>query len=194
MSALGCVYIIENKVNGLLYVGRTQHTYARRWRGHLCDTRRGSLHPLHCAIRQYGPAAFEIREISPNPATERLWIIALNTIDPAIGYNVTTTGLGGIQSPEVIARRTAHGCRYLNTPAVWAKRAITLMGHVVSEETRRKIADTRRARGIKPIVRQHTPETKRLLSEKRIGKKNPGRAAAWQQWREQRAKEALCQR
>ncbi len=57
---MGCVYRIVNRHTGRCYVGQTSyHQPFTRFRRHKEEARKGSLHPLHVAMREEGEESFE---------------------------------------------------------------------------------------------------------------------------------------
>lgn len=56
------IYLIFNSKTRKGYLGQAI-SFSRRWVNHLSSARRGSRLPIHCAIRKYGAAAFELYEI-----------------------------------------------------------------------------------------------------------------------------------
>jgi group I intron endonuclease len=94
------VYSIRNSMNGKLYIGKTEHSLQRRLSEHLRASMRGSLYPLHCAIRKYGRDAFTASVLSHCflrewlNRMERYWIKQLSSMFPK-GYNVQLGGDGG---------------------------------------------------------------------------------------------------
>jgi group I intron endonuclease len=95
------VYIIRNRINGKVYVGRTVKTLARRWREHITDAQRGSPSYFHNAIRKYGPGAFEVALLSGYAETraqlsdqERYFIAKYRSAESEFGYNLTLGGEG----------------------------------------------------------------------------------------------------
>lgn len=99
---MGFIYLIRNKVNGKLYVGKTTGTIEARWRGHTRKKAKGCRY-LHAAINKYGVGAFTVRQLSRVPdemlsAVERFWIALLGTTKS--GYNLREGGEGGRHSPE----------------------------------------------------------------------------------------------
>ena len=59
----GSVYLIENKINHKVYVGKTYLTIQERWKEHIRESRKGTDRPLYRAIRKYGAESFSIVEI-----------------------------------------------------------------------------------------------------------------------------------
>ena len=101
--ANGIIYCVTHKKLNKKYVGLTMQTLERRWQYHLEQSKGGCIKSdgsLHSAIRQYGPAAFEIIQIDNGltkkglEGKERTWIRALNTLTPN-GYNISSGGVSG---------------------------------------------------------------------------------------------------
>lgn len=98
------VYMLRNKVNGKYYVGKTVRSLAHRWNGHKHSARTGSMLPIHCAIRKYGPDNFEVNVLyhATQEQTEakllefeEFFIGVFRSTDQKYGYNVTEGGKGG---------------------------------------------------------------------------------------------------
>ena len=96
----GYIYLIENKVNGKKYVGKTYGSISRRWSEHLSDMNRELTRPLYRAMRKYGIDSFEIREVefTDNPEErEKYWISYYDSYNN--GYNATLGGDGRLTFP-----------------------------------------------------------------------------------------------
>lgn len=101
------VYKITNKINGKIYIGKTQQTVAERWKGHVHSARKyahtkRSSH-FYNAIVKYGPDNFTqeiIATVSGGRAKDVLndvetFCIALyDTRNPEVGYNICRGGEG----------------------------------------------------------------------------------------------------
>lgn len=93
------VYVLQNKINGKLYVGQTQGTLAERWKDHIRSANGGSRFPVHCALRKYGPGAFLVCVVSEAASAteldlmEKFFIQKYNSLVPS-GYNRTAGGDG----------------------------------------------------------------------------------------------------
>ena len=91
------IYKITNLVNGKIYVGQTQYSFALRWKYHLQSVKNGSSLAIHCAIRKYGEKAFVVEQVDFASSLKELnekeahHIIQLNSLAPN-GYNLTTGG------------------------------------------------------------------------------------------------------
>lgn len=100
----GIVYRITCLESGKSYVGISTKTLAKRWAGHVRESRltRASRRPFLDAVLKYGEQAFfpivlEEGEFTPSQLCEleRKWIRELGTLVPA-GYNATEGGDGTI--------------------------------------------------------------------------------------------------
>lgn len=97
------IYLIKNKINGHLYIGKSKHV-ERRYSQHICKSldknSKEYNYPIHRAIRKYGKDNFvlEILErIEPydeNKANERerYWIKRFNTFLNNKHYNASSGG------------------------------------------------------------------------------------------------------
>jgi len=130
---MGLVYKITNKVNGKLYVGKTEKSLAERVSVHLKHVKKGVNRPLYDSIRHHGWGSFLAEVIEANipkdnlNTRERYWIAALQAQDRTKGYNLTEGGDGGAMPPDVLAR-------------IGAKKR----GSHHSEETKRQMSETHR--------------------------------------------------
>lgn len=110
------IYIVRNTVNGKIYIGKTKHTVAHRWREHyraaFNDPR---LHDLrfYRAIRKYGVGAFIPAEIDSTEderearLLEMAYIFMYQAGNPELGYNSSYGGEGGSLSEESKAKISA---------------------------------------------------------------------------------------
>jgi group I intron endonuclease len=152
------IYVIENKVNGGIYVGKTKDM-KRRWGQHV----KSSLHEspktkLQRAMKKYGVENFEMRVVDESDdekhalnVLERSWIRKLKDEGRDV-YNLTEGGEGNVG--------------YVPTPETRKKLSLALKGNVSrlgmphSEETKRKLSNIHRGR-------KFTDEHKKKLSEAR---------------------------
>ena len=151
---MGLVYLAENTVNGKSYVGKTTERLCNRKSVHKAYAKRGSKFPFHRAIVKYGFDAFKWRilEETDDPIElaeiEKRCILWMETKVP-YGYNLTDGG---------------DGCSGFVRSEEWkAKVSKTLMGHSVSETTRKKISIA--------VKKAMTPECKAKISRAVAGKK-----------------------
>ena len=56
---MGCIYLVANKVNGKLYVGKTTQTRNARKKAHEKLAMNGNGFVFHKALRKYGLDNFE---------------------------------------------------------------------------------------------------------------------------------------
>ena len=95
------VYKLTNKVNGMLYIGITTCSLAKRWREHKCAAKSGLDTPLYRAMRKYGIDAFDMVLIHEGKTREEIqsmekhFIAELGTyVRVGKGYNLTLGGEG----------------------------------------------------------------------------------------------------
>ena len=138
------IYKTTNLINGKIYVGQhSTNDFDDSYIG--CGVYRQNDAteniPFHNSVRKYGYKNFrrEIIELCKDreqlEKREIFWIKELNVTNNKIGYNITKGGLGGdtISSHpnrEDIIRRSS------------IKRSKSMIGHIVSEETRQNIRNT----------------------------------------------------
>ena len=90
----GIIYLIRDKTNGKVYVGRTTQALAMRWAGHVHDSKREGVTGLLGAIKRSGPDAFTVEELERHPdkgslmLAERAAIERYRARDPNVGYNI----------------------------------------------------------------------------------------------------------
>ena len=94
---MGYIYIIRNKINDKVYIGKTNVTIEQRFRDHIYDSkkRRCEKRPLYSAMRKYGADQFYIELIEETDDTsnrEKYWIAFYNSYH--YGYNATLGGDG----------------------------------------------------------------------------------------------------
>lgn len=98
---MACIYCVTNSVNGKKYVGQTNMTADRRWKGHCQAAKRNGDHLIHRAIRKYGNTFFNVEtleECMSDELNERemFWIASFNSnaLSGGHGYNMTDGGGG----------------------------------------------------------------------------------------------------
>jgi len=170
------VYCIRNIINNKHYIGQSIDIH-KRWKDHIYKNNNSVIHR---AIQKYGKDAFEftiLRICKQNnniahvlmDVYEKHFIAMHRSDDKAYGYNVTSGGSDGYQFNK------------WNTE----QRSRNLLGHSISEETRKKIGDANRGKKHTPEAiekirkfstgRKHTEESKRKIGE---GQKNRPIASA----------------
>ena len=91
----GYIYLIENKINGKKYIGKTYSSISIRWGEHKRESKRSTHRPLYKAINKYGIENFTIKEIEyceNCEEREKYWIEYYDTYNN--GYNATLGGDG----------------------------------------------------------------------------------------------------
>lgn len=163
--AYGIIYEIQCSHSGKSYVGQTTRGLKSRWAKHVEFARRGGKTHLAAAIRAYGPDAFTIQVLEECPDRQQLndresfWINQKDSLNQ--GYNLTTGGDAREWSLESRQRFSANhplrGKTGSEHPA---------FGYHHTPEAVERIRESSQGR-------QHSEETKRVLSEKNMGEANP---------------------
>jgi group I intron endonuclease len=100
------IYLVRNRLNDKVYVGKTKNGVEKRWLEHIKDAIRGSELMLHRAIRKHGADAFEIFLLSSYAGSpqdlneqERYFIAKYRAYPPQLGfgYNMSPGGDGGAE-------------------------------------------------------------------------------------------------
>lgn len=154
---MGCIYQVENKINGKRYIGKTVKTMMRRKTSHEVEARRGSNLYFHRALRKHGLESFDWKVLSVSDdesklnLLEQVWIKSLGTKVPN-GYNLIDGGDGVIgHKHSVIAK---------------AKMSKIRKGKTKSAIHRARIAAAHK--GIRPTI-----ETRIKISKANMGKPSP---------------------
>jgi group I intron endonuclease len=161
------VYLINNKANGKVYIGKT-FAGSDRWKTHLRTARGGPASPkfkrIHRAIAKYGEANFSFAILSSHRdetdayAAEEAAVAFFMSDKPENGYNVESGGWRRKFNPESVRRKIAERLRgrtlppeviekivaktrgSKRSPETKARMSQAHKGHVVSEEQRRAIS------------------------------------------------------
>ena len=95
MAAYGVIYLVRNKADGKIYIGRTTQHLSIRWAGHVHDSKGSATTGLHGAIKRQGPDNFTIEEIEAHSDKRSLMVAERDAIeryharDPNVGYNLS---------------------------------------------------------------------------------------------------------
>lgn len=93
-KSYGFIYVIENNINGKLYIGQTVNPM-KRWSKHCSE--KSHCHAIYSAIQKYGKENFDfvllqncssLQELNDR---EKFWIPYLNSLSPN-GYNLIEGG------------------------------------------------------------------------------------------------------
>lgn len=171
------IYIIENKLNGDTYVGKTVNV-ERRWKKHKKDSETSNRH-LYCAMRKHGIENFNIRVLDEHDEEEH----ALKILEPAWIqklrdegvhlYNMTDGGEGivGLQFSEEHRRKLGDA----------AKRRGGQIREPLSEETKRKISESNKGKTVSDETRKRQSDAAKRRAERQaalkpaVPQKQPGK-------------------
>lgn len=152
----GCVYLATNTINGRAYIGKTVSGLASRIITHHHAAKSGRKVPLCAAIRRYGRAAFQWRELFVSDDESALLAaeVALIADYRAAGYALynLTPGGEGLSLPCTDDRRR--------------KVSASMKGRIFSPEHLARLREA--ARG-KPKSREHVEKVRQT----KIGRKLP---------------------
>ena len=102
----GEIYLIENKINGHKYVGKTLMGYKNRFKLHIVESKKFNERPLYRAFNKYGIKNFKVKVLQTCNADvldnrEIYWIDFFDTFNDHQHYNCTRGGDGGEVIQEV---------------------------------------------------------------------------------------------
>lgn len=163
------IYIIENKLNGDSYVGKTTDV-ERRWKKHKKDSQTSDRH-LYCAMRKYGIDNFEISVLDEHDDEE----YALKTLEPewisrmkdsgTRLYNMTAGGEGiiGLEFSEEHRRKLSESAKRRD---YWDRRPL-------SDETKRKISESNKRKIVSDETRRKQSEAAKRRAERQAALRPP---------------------
>ena len=174
------IYVVENLINGKMYVGQTMNLDTRR-RSHFSPSSKCPY--ISNAIQKYGKGNFDFillekhEDLDQANKREIYWIKDLNTLSPN-GYNLREGGdAGGKPSQETIEKVRVSNTGKKQDPAHVAKRAASNRGRKNTPETIEKM---------RIAARNKPPEKCSML-----GKKRP---AEWTERCKQWSTKEFCKR
>jgi group I intron endonuclease len=164
------IYVIENRVNGKMYVGQTRNPRARR---HQHFSAKSGCPYVKNAIRKYGKGNLNFRIIEEcgtleiANAQEKFWIKSLNTLRP-FGYNLRVGGeAGGFPSQETREKMRLSQLGKKQSRETIEKRAAAHRGRKNSPETierMRRAANNRSPEKCSMFGKKHSAITKQKMS------------------------------
>lgn len=176
MMERGYIYKIICLPTGKLYIGQTLRTIEKRWKRHIRDSKKGSDHKFHRAIRKYSEENFLVEEllVVSAPTKKELksqldlleieYISRFNTREK--GYNSTDGGEG------VVGRVCSEESRERYRQANLGERNPSF-GKACSESTKEKVRKARLGKSSPMKGRKHSDSAKRKMSEAHTGERNP---------------------
>lgn len=182
---ISAIYIFINKINNMMYVGKTEDFYERIKTGHLklikykykSSYRQKSY--LHNAIKKYGLNNFKIYffKCPTNKLSffEELLIRELNTLAPN-GYNLTTGGDGGKLCDKTKQKISASLIKYYKTHDSFTKGKKLSQEHIEKLRQchigKKQSEETKSKRSMTLTGHITKEETKIKISKALIGNKN----------------------
>jgi group I intron endonuclease len=153
----GFIYLVENLVNGKMYVGQTTSS-SKRESAHLCGT--SQCPAINAAVNKYGRDSFDFvlleacSSIEQSNDREIYWINTLNTLAP-YGYNIRDGGEAGGNLPQEVKDKISQTKKEKS--------------YKHTEETKRKIGEASKGNKHASGYR-HTEETKNKIRKAAKGR------------------------
>lgn len=154
------VYIHKNKINNKVYIGQTCQKLSKRWK---CGRGYETSPRFYNAILKYGWNNFEhiivAEHLSQDEANkkEKELIKQYNSTDDNYGYNITDGGNNFNHSEETKNK-------------IGLANSVSLLGNKWTDHQRQIISEKFSGEGNPFYGKQHTDQTKQLISEHRKGK------------------------
>lgn len=189
------IYKIVNLINQKIYVGKTVKTIKSRFKVHIKNAKTKINRYLYDAMNHYGYNNFKIELIEDindlkGNKRERYWIKRLKSKYP-YGYNMTDGGDGGYtlinwseDKKQELYRKQAEKRKGQHYHTIESKKILSDLhiGNKLSTETKIKISNTNKRKGIKPPInimigenhpmynKTHTIEAREKISKSKKGK------------------------
>jgi len=192
------IYQIYNKVTQKSYIGKSKD-YLSRYEKHKLNAKNKINRRLYDSMNYHGIENFTIILLENVDSTnkqyinerEKYWILELNTIMPN-GYNMTSGGDGGNtlekwtqeEKEKLWKKQASKRIGSKRSPESRAKMSEKAKNRILSHETRKKISQTRKLKGLFPPEetrwkkgqigafkgKKHSQYSKSLISKARSGK------------------------
>lgn len=153
------VYLITNRDNGKMYIGKTERTFAERWKAHCFDALHNKSDTyFHRSIRKHRPYSFtykilaEVKSRMELDEAEIHFIALYETHNPEFGYNGSLGGTGGIMTAESRKRlsESLKGRKHKPTSEETKEKIrIANTGRKKTQEEIEKMRETRKRNGKK---------------------------------------------
>lgn len=224
------IYMVINKSNGKMYIGKTKHTAQKRWKTHQYSAGQKRFQQIYFykAIRKWGIEGFDVcvidqaESMEESDFLEQYYILEYESYKPKIGYNGSMGGCGVHPTDEIrqkisdtlkgktpfwITKGVPHpmkGKRHseetralisksktgIPCPEHIKEKQRTLVGVLSptygyrwTDEQKKGLSETLTGRrlteewkiniGLASARRTHSEETKKIMSDTRMGKANP---------------------
>jgi group I intron endonuclease len=182
------VYSITHRETGRQYFGITSRRPEKRWSEHKKNRRSRNTH-IACALRKYGPEAFDFKVEFETADFETAKLAEKELIaefKPAFNLTVGGDGvIGYVFTDEARAKMRAAGLGRRQPPEARAKISVAMSKRVVSAETRAKMSASQRGRNVSAETRakiaasvskctgwKHSEETKAKMRQAQTGRKH----------------------
>lgn len=155
------IYLIKNRINQKVYIGKTISSFEKRMRSHKSDSNTRKHTVISRAIRKYGWNNFDfsvledgIQSVDLMNKKEREYIVKFDSTNPSKGYNITMGGDGGLGMNGI-----KNGMFGKKRPDL-SLRNKSNTGKHLSKEQRQKISESNKNK-------KHSESSKKIMSEVR---------------------------
>lgn len=177
MEPYGYIYLVQNSLNGKLYIGQTTTSVSDRWVKHLSHSREGGKkYPLYNAIRKHGADAFAVRVLTVAgdrtalDLKERILIRAYGAMSGSRGYNCRAGGrAGGRMSEETKSKIRDANTGKIRTPEMRERIGVVQRGRKQSAEVIAMRFANAKGRKMPPRTAEHTEKLRKV----HLGRKQP---------------------
>lgn len=169
--------MLHCRPSGKLYIGQTKTSAEKRWLQHLDAARpsQGRKSRIVCAIRKYGPGAFDVLTIGRAQTRDEILQAEIAAIqlwrarEPGRGYNISPGGDAPAMSPDTRDKISKTKLGHPVSADTREKLRQANLGKKASPEARKKMSQARKGKKIGPLSEEHRANIGRALMGKPLG-------------------------
>lgn len=183
IKSMYSIYLITNKVNNKVYVGKTKFSPEERFNHHKWNRNKKSCVYLYNSFDKHGIESFHVSTLATCETNEeacgieKMYIEFFNSADSRFGYNLTLGGDGGTHNEDTKKKISENSKKHWQRPEYraifenWVGENNPNYGRKATPEQIER--QSQRMRGMNvgeqnPFFgRKHAEETKRIMSEKK---------------------------
>ena len=175
------IYKITNRINNKTYIGITTNTIECRFAEHIYRSENGGKYKIHYAIRKYGKENFDIEMITTTDNKEHALLIESENIKKYdsydTGYNMNEGGTGLLYHTDDTKKKMSDNNHWNGKKRSGSDNP--MFGRKHSEESKKKMSEKKigMLAGEKhPLFgKHHSEETKEKIRQKALGRPSPRR-------------------
>lgn len=160
------IYLIENKINGKIYIGKTQYKNPlQRWSSHKSSAKKSPKHPISYAIAKYGSDNFSFIPFQFCNNKDELikeevyWVAqARELFGKEMVYNITDGGDGGSMKGRKLSEEHKRKISESAKKSINSGRFVK--DHIVTETTKKAVSENNKKRLTDPEVKEKFKNTK----------------------------------